>query len=55
MTIDSHGQSCTNLSMDLDDIQYIATTCWFVEAHANFPSFCAQLIFKRENSADVIL
>ena len=24
----------TNLSVDLDEIQYVATTCWFVEAHA---------------------
>ena len=25
-----------NLSVDLDVIQYVATTCWFVEAHAKF-------------------
>ena len=25
-----------NISIDLDGIQYIATTCWFVEAYARF-------------------
>ena len=25
-----------NLDTDLDEIQYIAATCWFVEAHAEF-------------------
>ena len=22
--------------LDLDEIQYVATTCWFIEAHAKF-------------------
>ena len=25
-----------NASIDLDKIDYVATTCWFVEAHAKF-------------------
>ena len=25
-----------NIAVDLDEIQYVATTCWFVEAHAKF-------------------
>ena len=25
-----------NLNIDLDKIQYVATTCWFVEADAKF-------------------
>ena len=25
-----------NLSIDLDEIRYVATTRWFVEAHAKF-------------------
>ena len=25
-----------NLGIDLDEIQYVATACWFVEAHAKF-------------------
>ena len=28
----------TNLSINFNEIQYVATTCWFLEAHANF--FC---------------
>ena len=26
----------TNLSISLDEIQYVATACWFVGAHAKF-------------------
>ena len=37
-----------NPYIDLDEIQYVVTTSWFVEDHA------AQVIFKGENSADVI-
>ena len=36
-----------NLSIDLDEIQYVATTCWFVKAHA-------KVIFKGQNSAYMI-
>ena len=25
-----------NLNIHVDEIQYVATTCWFVEAHAKF-------------------
>ena len=25
-----------NFSVDLDEIQYVAIICWFVEAHAEF-------------------
>ena len=25
-----------NLNIDLDEFQYVATTCWLVEAHAHF-------------------
>ena len=25
-----------NFGVDLDEIQYVATTCWFVEVHAEF-------------------
>ena len=25
-----------NFAVDLDEIQYVATTCWFFETHANF-------------------
>ena len=25
-----------NFVVDVDEIQYVATTCWFVEAHAKF-------------------
>ena len=28
--------STANASIELDEIQYIATTCWFVEAHVKF-------------------
>ena len=42
-----------NISIDLDEIRYVATTCWFVEALARF--IFAQVIFKGETSADVIL
>ena len=26
----------TNSCIDLDEMQYVATTCWFVQAHAKF-------------------
>ena len=42
-----------NLPIDLDEIQYVATTCCFVEAHAKM--YCAQVLFKQESSADLIL
>ena len=42
-----------NLGIDFDEIQYVATTCWFVEVHPKI--FLAQVIFKQENSEDVIL
>ena len=29
-------QFLTNLDINLDEIQYVATACWFVEAHAKF-------------------
>ena len=25
-----------NFAVNLDEIQYVATTCWFIEAHAKF-------------------
>ena len=25
-----------NFAADLDEVQYVAITCWFVEAHASF-------------------
>ena len=28
-----HARFLTNFSLDLDEIQCVATTCWFVEAH----------------------
>ena len=28
-----------NFVVDLDKLQYDATTCWFVEAHARFVSY----------------
>ena len=28
------GLFLVNLRIDLDEIQYVATTCWFAEAHA---------------------
>ena len=42
-----HGHSCMrnqklyvpflgNLTVDLDEIQYVATTCWFVDDYAFF-------------------
>ena len=56
----------TNLIIDLDKIECVATTCSFDEAHAfffcSFVLFCfvlfcflAQVIFKGENSAGMIL
>ena len=38
----------------MDEIQFVATTCWFVEAHANFCFCFLHIIFKGGNSADVI-
>ena len=32
----SKPQFLRNFAMDLDEIQSVATTCWFVEAHAKF-------------------
>ena len=40
-----------NLNINLDEIQYVATTWWFVEALARF----IWTIFKGENSADMTL
>ena len=43
---------------NLDDIQYAAATCWFVEAHDTsccWLLFFAQVIFEGQNSADVNL
>ena len=34
-----------NQGIDLDKIQYVATTCWFVEAHAKLFYF-TQVIFN---------
>ena len=39
-----------NLHVDLDEIQHVATTCWFVEAHCTF--YFVQLTFRGEKSAD---
>ena len=41
------------LKIDSDEIQSVATTCWFVEAHARF--ILHNVVFKGGNSADVIL
>ena len=41
-----------NLSIDVEGIQYVATTCWFVEAHSKF--ILHKDLFKGENCADVI-
>ena len=44
-----------NLNIDLDETQYVATTCWFVEVNAPPPPplpLPQQVIFKGENSAD---
>ena len=45
------------LYTDLDEIQYVVTTFLFVEAHTDLFFVClfAQVLFKGENSADVIL
>ena len=32
----SQGHSYVKNKIDLDEIQWVATTCWFVEAHAKF-------------------
>ena len=45
-------QFLANLSIDLDEIQYVATICWFAEAHAKF--IFVQVLVKEKNSADVI-
>ena len=42
-----------NVNIDLEKFQYVATTCWFVEAHAKF-IICTNDI-EVENSAGVIL
>ena len=44
----------------MDEIQCVATSCWFVEAHAFFFLLGGggggkQVIFKGENAADMIL
>ena len=39
------------LNIDLDEIHYVATTCWFVEVMLNL---FAQVIFKGEKSADIL-
>ena len=40
-----------NFSISLGEIQYDATTCWFVQAHA---ILIFHVIFKGEKSADVM-
>ena len=42
-----------NFAVELDDIQYVATTCWFVEARAK--SIFAQVLMKDKHFANVIL
>ena len=37
-----------NSSIDLDEIQYVATTCWFVEAHVTFFVICSSSTQERE-------
>ena len=40
-----------NLIIDIDEIQYIATTCWFVETHAKFS---LQSGFSRERTSSCV-
>ena len=44
----------TKLRIDLDKILYVATTSWFVEAHAQF-TLHKYYSREREDSADVLL
>ena len=40
-----------NFAVNLDEIQYVATTCWFIEADTCF----VQVVFQGESYAGAIL